>query len=380
MKILKPVCVLALLLFLPPNAPSVSAQQQPQEGVQQFADLGNLKLQNGSVIFDFRVGYRTLGRLNANKSNAILWPTWLGGTSQDLLEFIVPGRVLDSTKYFVVLVDAIGDGVSTSPSNSKTQPLMKFPQFSIRDMVETERRLVTDVLHLSHLHAVVGISMGGMQTFCWVLTYPNFMDVAIPMLGSPQSTSFDKLLWTTEIDAIESDPAWNHGNPSKPLTSGIALAQQIDTMNLTSPAYRVAHTSAQAFDSYLSEIRRDARADGGTASNQIRQRQAILSLDIPKELGMTLGQAAKTVHAKLLIVISPEDHIVNPIPAIEFAAAASAPVVSLNSSCGHTSLNCVSVGPTVARFLVDPSSIRTQTLQDPANPAKSFHEKADPCQ
>jgi len=368
MKILKPVCVLALLLFLPPEAPSVSAQQQLQEGVQQFADLGNLKLQNGSVIFDFRVGYRTLGRLNANRSNAILWPTWLGGTSQDLLEFIGPGKVLDSSKYFVVLVDAIGDGVSTSPSNSRTQPLMKFPKFSIRDMVEAERRLVTDVLHLSHLHAVVGISMGGMQTFCWVLTYPNFMDVAIPMLGSPQSTSFDKLLWTTEIDAIESDPAWNHGNPSKPLTSGIALAQQIDTMNLTSPAFRVAHTSAPALDSFLSEIRRDARADGGTASNQIRQRQAIVSLDTPKELGMTLGQAAKTVHAKLLIVISPEDHMVNPIPAIEFATAAGAPVVSLNSSCGHSSLNCVSVGPTVARFLVDPSSIRTQTLQDPANP------------
>src|SRR5262249_2279116 len=133
----------------------------------------------------------------------------------------------------------------------------------IRDMVEAERRLVTDVLHLSHLHAVVGISMGGMQTFCWVLTYPNFMDVAIPRLGSPHSTSFDKLLWATEIDRIEADPAWNHGNASKPLTSGIALAQQIDTMNLASPAYRVAHTSAQAFDSFLSEIRRDASRDRG---------------------------------------------------------------------------------------------------------------------
>jgi len=207
MKILKPICLFALLLFLMFGALSASAQQQPQEGVQQFAKLGNFKLQNGSVIVDFGIGYRTLGRLNADKSNAILWPTWLGGTSQDLLEFIGPGKVLDSSKYFVVLVDAIGDGVTTSPSNSKTQPLMKFPKFSIRDMVEAEHRLVTDVLHLSHLHAVMGISMGGMQTFCWALTYPNFMGVAIPMFGSPQSTSFDKLLWTTEIDAIESDPA-----------------------------------------------------------------------------------------------------------------------------------------------------------------------------
>jgi homoserine O-acetyltransferase/O-succinyltransferase len=370
MDILKPVCAFVFLLFL--CTPSITAQQQAQEGVQQFADFGNFKLQNGSLIFDFRIGYRTLGRLNADKSNAVLWPTWLGGISQDLLEFIGPGKVLDTSKYFVVLVDAIGDGVSTSPSNSKTQPLMRFPKFSIRDMVEAEHRLATDVLHLSHLHAVMGISMGGMQTFCWVLTYPNFMDVAIPMFGSPQSTSFDKLLWTTEIDAIKSDPAWNHGNPSKPLTRGIALAEQIDAMNLTSPAYRVAHTDAKAFDSFLSEIRRDAKADSGTASNQIRQREAIISLDLPKELGTTLFQAAKTVHAKLLIIISPEDHMVNPTPAIEFAAAAGAPVVSLNSSCGHRSLSCVSVGPTVARFLVDPSSVRTETLQDPVNLAKSW--------
>lgn len=371
MKILKPFCLFAFL-FLMSGAPSARAQQQPQEGVQQFASLGNFKLQNGSVILDFRVGFRTLGRLNDDKSNAILWPTWLGGTSQNLLEFIGPGKVLDSNKYFVVLVDAIGDGVTTSPSNSKVQSRMRFPIFSIRDMVEAEHRLLIDVLHLSHLHAVIGVSMGGMQTFCWILAYPNFMDMAIPMLGSPQSTSFDKLLWTTEIDAIESDPMWNQGNPLKPLTTGIALAEQIDSMNITSPAYRVAHTGAQAFDSFLSGIRRDARADGASASNQIRQRQAILTLDIPKELGMTLGQTAKAVHAKLLIIVCPEDHMVNPTPAIEFAAAAGAPVVSLNSSCGHQSLSCVSVGPTVASFLVDPSSVRTQTLQDPANPVRSW--------
>src|SRR5262249_50673652 len=161
---------------------------QTLEGTQQFADFGDFKLQNAGVIHDFRVGYRTLGRLNTDKSNVILWPTWVGGTTQDLLQFIGPGKVLDSTKYFVVLVDAIGNGASSSPSNSKAQSLMKFPEFTIRDMVEAEHRLVTEKLHLSHLHAVMGISMGGMQTFSWVLTYPDFMDVAIAMAGSPQST------------------------------------------------------------------------------------------------------------------------------------------------------------------------------------------------
>jgi homoserine O-acetyltransferase len=368
MKIWKTVALLGLLLFVMPCTATLNAQPQTEEGIQQFADFGDFKLQSGGVVYDFKIGYRTVGRLNADKSNAMLWPTWLGGTSQDLLEFVGPGKVLDSGKYFVILVDAIGNGVSSSPSNSKVQPLMKFPEFAIRDMVEAEHRLVTEVFHLSHLHAVMGISMGGMQTFSWVLTYPDFMDVAVPMTGSPRSTSFDKLLWTAEIDAIESDPAWNHGNPSKPLTKGIALAKEIDAMNITSPAYRVAHTDVNAFDAFLSEIDRNASADGGTAWNQIRQRQAIISFDLPKELGLTLEQSAKRVHAKLLVIVSPQDHMVNPSPAIEFAVAAGAPVVSLNSACGHLSLTCVSVGPTVARFLMDPSSVHTMALQAPSNP------------
>lgn len=360
--------LLAILLSLVAGAfPTAQARQQPAEGAQQFAALGDFKLRNGAVIRDFRLGYRTLGQLSADKSNAILWPTWLGGKSEDLLQFVGPGKVVDSGKYFVVLVDAIGDGVSTSPSNSNAQPLLKFPNFTILDMVDAEHRLATDVLHLSHLRAVMGVSMGGMQTFAWALAYPDFMDVAIPVVGSPQSTAFDKLLWTAEIDAIELDPAWNHGNPTGPLTRGFALADEIDSMNLTSPAYRVAHTKAGDFDVFLSEIRTNATGDGGTASDQIRQRQAIISFDLPREFGLTLDETAKKVRAKLLVIVSPQDHMVNPIPALQFAAAASAPIVKLDSACGHISTSCISLGPAVARFLADPSSVHSETLGDPIN-------------
>jgi homoserine O-acetyltransferase len=109
---------ICILLILPAwRTPAAHAQTPPAQGAQQFASLGDLKLQSGSVIQDFRLGYRTLGKLNAEKSNAILWPSWLGGKSEDLLQFLGPGKVVDTTSYFVVLVDAIGDGVSSSPSN-----------------------------------------------------------------------------------------------------------------------------------------------------------------------------------------------------------------------------------------------------------------------
>src|SRR5882724_248426 len=318
------LCVLVVLLA--GSIIRADAQAAPPEGAQQFAELGEMKLQGGVAIQDFRLGYRTLGKLNAQKSNTILWPTWLGGKSQDLLPFIGPGKVIDTTNYFVVLVDAIGNGVSSAPSNSKKQPLMKFPVFTIRDMVESEHRLLTEVLHISHLRAVIGISMGGMQTFEWMLAYPEFMDLGIPIVGSPQSTSFDKLLWTAQIDALELDPAWNNGNPTGPLTRGFAISEEIGQMNLTSPAYRVAHTAPNDFNAYVADLKKRSVGDAGTASDEIRQRQAIISVNIPGELELTVAQAAKKVRAKVLVIISPEDHLVNPIPAQEFAGAIGAPI------------------------------------------------------
>jgi homoserine O-acetyltransferase len=357
----------ASLLLLTCQASLANAQSAPPEDRPQFAELGDLKLQSGLLIQDFRLGYRPLGKLNDQKSNAILWPTWLGGKSRDLLQFLGPGKVVDTSKYFVVLIDAIGNGVSTSPSNSKKQPLMSFPTFSIRDMVEAEHRLATEVLHLSHVRAVMGISMGGMQTFEWAVTYPDFMDLAIPMFGSPQSTSFDKLLWTSQIDAIELDPAWNHGNPTGPLSRGFVVSEEIGQMNLTSPAYHVAHTGPKDFDAYLADLKKKAVGDGGLASDQIRQRQAIISLDIPAELGTSLAEAARKVRAKLLVIISPQDHLVNPIPAQQFATAIAAPLITLDSPCGHISLDCISVGPTVSKFLADPASVHSETLHDAGN-------------
>jgi homoserine acetyltransferase len=355
--------LVALLLIF--SARSISVAQSAAPAVPlQFAELGDFKLHDGGVILGLRVGYRTLGNLDASRSNAILWPTWLGGRTEDLLPLVGPGNVADTGKYYVILIESIGNGISTSPSNSELQPLAKFPKFSIRDMVESEYQLAHSILHLSHLHAVMGISMGGMQAFTWAAVHPDFMDVAIPMAGSPQSTSYDKLLWTAEIDAIELDPAWNHGNPTRPLIRGLALSAEIDSINLTSPAYRVGRTSPKDFAAFDSDLKKSARGDAGLAWDRIRQRQAIISLDLPKELGFSLEQIAKQIRAKMLVIVSPEDHMVNPEPAMQFASAMGAPMVELDSPCGHLSYTCISVGPVVAKFLADPSSVHSQTLQE----------------
>jgi homoserine O-acetyltransferase len=264
----------------------------------------------------------------------------------------------------VILVDSIGNGVSTSPSNSKTQPRLQFPKFTIHDMVESEHRLVTEALHLSHLHAVMGFSMGGMQTFEWVTAYPDFMDLGVPMNGSPQSTSYDKLLWSAEMDALRLDPNWKDGNGTGPMTRGFALYNEIASINLTSPAQRVMQTQPKDFEAFLEQMRKSSIGDARAVCDAIRQRQAIQALDIPGEYGVTLEQAARRTRAKLLIVISPQDHIVNPAPALAFAHAVGAPVLTLDSACGHLSLDCVSIGPIVSQFLADPASVHSTTLHD----------------
>jgi homoserine O-acetyltransferase len=358
--------LIALILTLALNATAARAQSPTTaaQAPEKLANLGDFKLQSGEVIRDFHLGYRTVGELNADKSNAILWPTYLGGHSEHLLQYVGRANVVDTTKYFAILVDSIGDGVSTSPSNSRSQPRMQFPEFTIRDMVESEHRLIIETLHVSHLHAVLGYSMGGIQTFEWATAYPDFMDEAIALSGSPQSTSYDKLLWTAEIGALELDPNWKNGDGREPMTRSFAVYSEIDSMNVTSPSYRVAHTSPKEFDEFLAKTHKEYLGDAAAACDAIRQRQAIMSMDIPGEYGETLKQAAKRVRAKMLVMVSPEDHMVNPEPAVAFAHAIGAPVVLLQSNCGHSSLSCIPIGPTVAKFLADPASVQATTLRE----------------
>ena len=134
---------------------------QPQE-TQKYADLGDFPLENRQVICECRIGYRTFGTLNPEKSNAVLIPTWFSGTTKALEEYIGSGKMFDSTNFFIIAVDAFGNGVSSSPSNSTVQSGSEFPEFSIRDMVNAQYKLLTQELHLTKLYAVMGISMGGM--------------------------------------------------------------------------------------------------------------------------------------------------------------------------------------------------------------------------
>jgi len=320
----------------------------------QFAQLGDLHLESGETIRDCRLGYRTFGTLNAQKSNAVLFPTWFGGTTKDLVALVGPGKLIDSTTYFVVTVDALGDGVSISPSNSRDRPHMKFPAFTIRDMVNSQHQFVENVLHIPHLRAVIGISMGGMQTFQWMVAYPDFMDCAIPIVGSPRLTSYDLLLWQSGIHAIQADVNWKGGDYTTPPEAGLRTLADIEALAIRTPAHLVRNTPPDDFKKFLDARERDT-IHGVDANNWIRQAQAMMGLDVSRPFGNDMSKAASAVKARVLVVVGLQDHMVNPTPALAFARLMKARTLELDSDCGHVAPDCESakVAAAVAKFLAD---------------------------
>ncbi len=326
--------ILSVFFLLQPQ--NVHAQSaSAREGQQQFANVGDFKLVSGEILRDCRIGYRTFGHLRADKSNVILFPTWASGTTEQLQSVVGPGKLADSSKYFVILVDALANGVSSSPSNSRVQPRMKFPKITIRDMVNTEHELLTRELGIHHVKAVMGISMGGMQTFQWIVSYPDFMDKAVPIVGSPRLAPYDLVLWKTEIDAIKLDPAWKNGDYTQN-PAGLQLAEIGDLVAKTPRRFNQENTREKV----LEKLQEDSRGHGSDANDRIRQMEAMMSLDVSDAFDGSMEKAAAAVKAKVLVIIGAYDHVVTPVPAEDFAKLLSAELVEFPSDCGHQTPAC----------------------------------------
>lgn len=281
-------------------------------------NLGDFRLESGEVIQDCKIGYRVDGTLNEDRSNAILVPTWFAGRSADLGSWVGPGKMFDTTKYYVIVVDALGDGVSSSPSNSGKQPGAKFPKFTIRDMVRTQHALVTRELNIDQLYCVAGLSMGGTQAYQWVVSYPEAMKKAISIVGTPKQTAHDIILWKTQLDLLESvDDA----------RKAMGTVAMIQTLEIYTPAWIAKNVpDPNAF----METRRKSfeRLDPFDYMSQLRAM-------IPHDIG-----AVTSIKPKMLIVVAAQDQMVNPAPSREFARVTGSEFLVLANDCGHLATTC----------------------------------------
>jgi homoserine O-acetyltransferase len=322
------LCAIAFAASAAPAALAAAPQQQ-------FAHLGDLQLENKATINDCSIGYRTLGTLNADKSNAILFTPWHTGTSRDAVGMLQSGALFDPAPWYVIVVDALGNGVSCSPSNSKTQAGPAFPQFSLRDVVASQHKLLTEKLGIKRLRAVMGYSMGGMQAFQWAVSYPDFMDVAIPIAGTPRLTSSDMLFLRIVEKAVVDEPAYAGGRYAK--NPALPMYQLLFAMNFDSPAHRSARTAPKDFEKFFRQsLTQDP--DGADANNSLWQIRAVLGHDVAQ--GGKLEDAAGQAKARIVAINAAQDHIVNPAPSIAFARLRKEEATILDTDCGHAALRC----------------------------------------
>jgi homoserine O-acetyltransferase/O-succinyltransferase len=323
----------------------------PQSG-QLFADLGWFNLTSGQALLNCKLGYRTYGTLNAAKSNAVLFPSWFAGTSEQVASYLGLDKMLygmiDPNRYFIIITDGLGNGISSSPSNTALPAGQSFPRLALRDLVNAEHELLTKVFGIQKLHAVMGISMGGMEAFEWAVAYPEGMEKVVAILGTPQLTSVDKLLWTTELKAIE-EARRTTGNGD----NASALVARIHTMALATPLYRARTVPTKDYEKFIAAEETAYRTNFKSA-DWAAQLQAMIDHDISISHGHSLLQASWRVKAQMLVVVARQDHMVNPEPALEFARLVSAQIHELNNDCGHLYSQCegaATVNSVVSNFV-----------------------------
>src|SRR5271168_5567158 len=159
-----------------------SYYSQDVHGPYELHDIGNLELEEGGAIRNCQLAYATFGTLDAAKDNAILIPTWCSGTNKIIEQiYIGNGRALDPDRYFIIIVNQIGNGLSTSPHNSPTPAGMgNFPHVRIGNDVRAQHKLVTEKFGLNSFALVVGGSMAAQQTYEWAVCYPDMVKRAAP--------------------------------------------------------------------------------------------------------------------------------------------------------------------------------------------------------
>jgi len=306
-------------------------QQVFAESVQQFGNIGDLKLQSGKILYDCKIGFRTFGSLNNDSSNAILIPTWFAGVSKDVIGLLGADKLIDTIRYFIIVVDALGNGVSTSPTNYRDE--IPFPEITIHDMVESEYLLVKNILHINHLFAIIGGSMGSMQAFEFVIAYPDFMDKAIPYSASPKITSNEKIIFSLMKEIITSGK--KSGEPENEIIKKLNIIIQLLART---PANTNRNYPSDKFSDIEKKFERTSPIF--TSASYLTQLEAMFTHDITRNYKSSYEETAKHIKAKLFIIVSQTDLLLNPQPALDFATEANAKMLLLKNDCGHLAVGC----------------------------------------
>jgi homoserine O-acetyltransferase len=298
-----------------------------------YSNIGDLKIQSGDTLYNCKLGYRTFGSVNADSSNIIIYPSWFGGTSEGIASLIEKKSFVDSSKYFIIAIDALGNGISSSPSNNQKNDSI-FRNLTIRDMVNSQYKLLHDVLGIKHVFGAIGGSMGSMQVLEWSVAYPDYINKVVAYVASPKMTTYDLLWMNTQLNMIET--LIKYDVSEKEIKK---ISDMITEMIARTPDYIIQNKDINDFPNYLASFDKEP-SKVFTIKNYIAQLKAMMKHDISNNFNKSMNTAVKSIKAKLFIIVSETDMVINPSEAIKLADLLDAKKLILQNNCGHLAVGC----------------------------------------
>jgi len=176
-------------------------------------ELGDWPLESGEMLPNARLAYKTYGNLAPNRDNVVLFPTAYGQRHMDCEPFFQEGLALDPQRWFIVVPNMFGNGLSSSPSNTPPpHDRARFPRMTIDDMVRAQHRLLTERLGIERLALVTGTSMGALQTFHWGAHHPEMVERILPTCGAARCSVHNYVFLEGVKAALTCDPAFQDGD------------------------------------------------------------------------------------------------------------------------------------------------------------------------
>ena len=184
--------------------------------------LKNFALQSGEALPDARLAYKTYGKLNSNRDNVVVLPTFYTGTHVRNEGFFGHDRALDPARHFIVSVNLFGNGISSSPSNTPPPcEAARFPRITFYDNVRAQHALLREELGVTRIALVTGWSMAGCQCFQWAAQYPDMVDAILPFCGSAKTSEHNIVFLEGVKAALTADGDFDDGNYSSPPLRGL---------------------------------------------------------------------------------------------------------------------------------------------------------------
>lgn len=207
----------------------------------QIFEVKDFELQKGGKLPAIKLAYKTIGKLSAEKDNVVLIPSWFAGTHREAQKLMTgPGRAIDPDRHFIIFTNALGGGVSSSPSNTP-EPYHgpNFPVVTVFDNVKLQHRLLTEALQINQINLIAGWSMGAVQGLQWAVQYPEMVQALGALCGTARTAIYNKIFLIALERALTLDPIYNNGFYTEPPVQGIkAFAAIYAGWGLSEPFYR----------------------------------------------------------------------------------------------------------------------------------------------